>query len=240
MLRQAYLFLITVATLIAALAALFFFVTMNRAHAETVLAPVRANNHYGSGMLRTYGGEPVPLTSFSGVGNARSVTVKQGEHYGVNYATEMVPPWTNKYIEIESSPFKVLIYFSRFNMKLKTGTESTYIVLGKDMKPPQKFNMELNAESKDVSAGEYDRFGRRRRCSNGKYYQLVERQYKIQKANIKLFDASNKTLASIDTGRVRTAKEVSLGSTPCSEHAVNPYERPPIMQTGVPTSPAAR
>ncbi len=237
LMRKLYVFLITTGTLLLAALALFFFVTMDSAHAlnpgvELIADSSRSADHFGRGMVRTTGGQNLTFTSYE---RKRVLTVAQGEDVGVNFASEKMPPWLHKYVELELGTFKVLIYAHRAKIGLK---QNIYKIRGADMLPPQKYDVEM--EIKSETAGPNDHLSRRRRCRDGRYYfQIYERENKIQNVNLKLLDPSDnrKTIGTLSTVRTRVSREISKGSTACTTSPVDPTA--PVISTGSPTVPPA-
>ncbi len=234
MLRSFYVFLITAATFVLAALALFFFVTMNSAQAqglETISDSNRGPNHFGRGFFRTTGGQNLTFASYAEI--PRQHTIAQGDSVGVNFATAAMPPWLHKYVELEIGTYKILVYAHKMNI---TANQSTYKIRGEDMLPKQRYNVEMEVKSQTAQPNE--RFARRRRCQDGRYYfQLFEREFKIQSVSMKFTDPQHPAtaLATLATARTRVTSEISKGNTSCTTSLADPTA--PIISTGSDVAP---
>ena len=231
MARRIYLFIVTLFTLLVALAALLMFVTMEEARADelngdSVVDSLRSHNHYGRGVIRIAGGDSLTFVTYQ---KTREIPIAPDSEVGVNFDTSLFP--VDKYIELEvPGAYKILLYVNKFFVRKKSGAEATYVIRGQNVNPPQNYDLEIEVKSDPISSS---RILQRRRCGDGRYYDLVaERQVRIQNVSLRLLDSrdSSKTLGTLSTRPTRVSKDVRKLSTACSELPAPPA--PELILTG--------
>jgi len=232
--KSTFKIFMTAATLFLAALTLFLFFTMDQARAE--VTPVESPlgfNHFGAGRLNS-----TEELSFDGAyERVKTVTVATGAEISVEFDR-------NGRIVLSTDGRKIPMSAQRMLRTKVEGNQSTYMLRGSDMIPPQRYNIEIKIQHEAAAPIGEARFARRSQCLlGGRYYQVINKESRIQNAEVRILNPdSNQAIAQVATRRTHVTRELPGQTTSCSAQPVNPLRttEPAIIPTAAEeTRPAA-